>query len=191
MSSSNVAVGGNNTAVGESGSNAMGSNNTAVGSSTVVASNTSTNTGVSGNTTGSQNVAVGQSDTNTSGSQNTAVGSMELEIDTAMSEMPTSEADLIADQIVAQNIEDQQEQLEQQQQETGEYADESQLIAYMGYVQGFNGYTQVELPELATWYEPEDIYANVNIPDNNVAFAQMYGKNLNEINKKTKIEKNG
>ena len=182
MSSSNVAVGGNNTAVGESGSNAMGGNNTAVGSSTVVASNTSTNTGVSGNTTGSQNVAVGQSDANTSGSQNTAVGSMELEINTAMSEMPTSEADLIADQIVAQNIEDQQEQLEQQQQETGEYADESQLIAYMGYVQGFNGYTQVELPELATWYEPEDIYANVNIPDNNVAFAQMYGKNLNEIN---------
>ena len=108
MSSSNVAVGGNNTAVGESGSNAMGSNNTAVGSSAVVASNTSTNTGASGNTTGSQNVAVGQSDANTSGSQNTAVGSMELEIDTAMSEMPTSEADLIADQIVAQNIEDQQ-----------------------------------------------------------------------------------
>jgi hypothetical protein len=190
MSSSNVAVGGNNTAVGESGSNAMGGNNVAVGSSTVVASNASTNTGASGNTTGSQNVAVGQSDANTSGSQNTAVGSMELEINTAMSEMPTSEADLIADQIVAQNIEDQQEQLEQQQQETGEYADESQLIAYMGYVQGFNGYTQVELPELATWYEPEDIYANVNIPDNNVAFAQMYGKNLNEINNLISMQPN-
>jgi len=183
MSSSNVAVGGNNTAVGESGSNAMGSNNTAVGSSTVVASNTSTNTGASGNTTGSQNVAVGQSDANTSGSQNTAVGSMELEIDTAMSEMPTSEADLIADQIVAQNIEDQQEQLEQQQQETGEYADESQLIAYMGYVQGFNDYTQVQIPELPTWYEAKDIYANVSIPDNNSAFMGMYAESLNNANK--------
>jgi len=190
MSSSNIAVGGNNTSVGESGSNSMGGNNTTVGSSTVVASNTSTNTGSSGNTTGSQNVAVSQSDANTSGSQSTAVGTMELEIDTAMSEMPTSEADLIADQIVAQNIENQQEQLEQQQQETGEYADESQLIAYMGYVQGFNGYTQVELPELATWYEPEDIYANANIPDNNVAFAQMYGKNLNEINNLINMQPN-
>ena len=190
MSSSNIAVGGNNTAVGESASNTMGGNNSAVGNSTTVVSNTSTNTGASSNTTGSQNVVVGQSDTNTSGSQNTAVGSMELEINTAMSEMPTSEADLIADQIVAQNIEDQQEQLEQQQQETGEYADESQLIAYMGYVQGFNGYTQVELPELATWYEPEDIYANVNIPDNNVAFAQMYGKNLNEINNLISMQPN-
>ena len=183
MSSSNVEVGGNNTAVGESGLNAMGSNNTAVGSSTVVASNTSTNTGASGNTTGSQNVAVGQSDANTSGSQNTAVGSMELEIDTAMSEMPTSEADLIADQIVAQNIEDQQEQLEQQQQETGEYADESQLIAYMGYVQGFNDYTQVQIPELPTWYEAKDIYANVSIPDNNSAFMGMYAESLNNANK--------
>ena len=190
MSSSNIAVGGNNTAVGENASNTMGGNNSAVGNSTTVVSNTSTNTGASSNTTGSQNVVVGQSDTNTSGSQNTAVGSMELEINTAMSEMPTSEADLIADQIVAQNIEDQQEQLEQQQQETGEYADESQLIAYMGYVQGFNGYTQVELPELATWYEPEDIYANVNIPDNNVAFAQMYGKNLNEINNLISMQPN-
>tara|TARA_Y100001938_G_scaffold58888_1_gene82383 strand:- start:501 stop:2891 length:2391 start_codon:yes stop_codon:yes gene_type:complete len=190
MSSSNVAVGGNNSSVGESGSNTMGGNNASVGSSTTVASNTSTNTSVSSNTTGSQNVAVGQSDTNNSGSQNTAVGSMELEISTAMSEMPASEADLIADQIVAKNIEDQQEQLEQQQQETGEYADESQLIAYMGYVQGFNGYTQVELPKLATWYEPEDIYANANIPDNNVAFAQMYGKNLNEINNLISMQPN-
>jgi hypothetical protein len=80
--------------------------------------------------------------------------------------------------------------LEQQQQETGEYADESQLIAYMGFVQGFNGYTQVELPELAVWYEPEDIYANANIPDNNVAFAQMYGKNLNEINNLINMQPN-
>jgi hypothetical protein len=107
---------------------------------------------------------------------------MELEIDTAMSEMPTSEADLIADQIVAQNIEDQQEQLEQQQQETGEYADESQLIAYMGYVQGFSGYTQVEVPQPSVWYEPELIYTNVNIPDNNSAFSGLYGKSLTEMN---------
>jgi hypothetical protein len=190
MSSSNIAVGGNNTAVGESASNTMGGNNNAVGNSTTVVSNTSTNTGASSNTTGSQNVVVGQSDTNTSGSQNTAVGSMELEINTAMSEMPTSEADLIADQIVAQNIEDQQEQLEQQQQETGEYADESQLIAYMGYVQGFNDYTQVQIPELPTWYEAKDIYANVSIPDNNNAFMGMYAESLNSANKLINMQPN-
>lgn len=190
MSSSNVEVGGNNASVGESASNTMGGNNSAVGNSTTVVSNASTNTGASSNTTGSQNVVVGQSDANTSGSQNTAVGSMELEINTAMSEMPTSEADLIADQIVAQNIEDQQEQLEQQQQETGEYADESQLIAYMGYVQGFNDYTQVQIPELPTWYEAKDIYANVSIPDNNNAFMGMYAESLNSANKLINMQPN-
>jgi len=168
MSVSNTAIGNNNTAVGQTDSNIMGNNNTAVGGSTSVASNTSTNTGVSGNTTGAQNTAVGQSDVNTSGDNNVAVGQ--------------SEADVIADQIVAQNIEDQQEQLQQQQQETGEYADESQLIAYMGYVQGFDGYTQVELPQALDWYKEQDIYANVSIPDNNSAFMGMYADSLNSVN---------
>ena len=159
----------------------MSSQNTAVGGTATVASNTSTNTGGSGNTSGTQNVAVGQN-TDTSGSQNTAVGSMELEIDTAMSEMSASEADLIADQIVAQNIEDQQEELEQQQQETGEYGDEAQLIAYMGFVPGFSAYSQVEVPQPSVWYEPELIYTNVNIPDNNSAFRGLYGESLTGMN---------
>ncbi len=161
---------------------AIGNNNTAVGSSTTVASNTSVNTGGSSNTSGTQNVAVGQNDSNTSGSQNTAVGSMELEIDTAMSEVSASEADLIADQIVAQNIENQQEELEQQQQETGEYGDEAQLIAYMGFVPGFSAYSQTEVPQPSVWYEPELIYTNVNIPDNNSAFSGLYGESLTGMN---------
>ena len=188
MSSSSVEAGGNNTAVGESGSNTMGGNNAAVGGSTIVASNASTNTGVSNNTTGSQNAAVGQNDANTSGSQNTAVGTMELEIDTAVSEMSASEADLIADQIVAQNIEDQQEQLEQKQQETGEYADESQLIGYMAYVPGFNAYSQIEVPQPSVWYEPEIIYGNVNIPDNSLAFGGLYGESLTGMNDLIKMQ---
>jgi hypothetical protein len=168
MSVNNTAIGNNNVAVGQTDSNTIGNNNTAVGGSTTVASNTSTNTGVSDNTTGAQNTAVGQSNVNTSGDNNVAVGQ--------------SEADVIADQIVAQNIEDQQEQLQQQQQETGEYADESQLIAYMGYVQGFNSYTQVELPQALDWYKEQDIYANVSIPDNNSAFMGMYADSLNSVN---------
>ena len=182
MSVSNTAIGNNNTAVGQNDSNTIGNNNTAVGGSTTVASNTSANTGGSSNTSGTQNVAVGQNDSNTSGSQNTAVGSMELEIDTAMSEVSASEADLIADQIVAQNIENQQEELEQQQQETGEYGDEAQLIAYMGFVPGFSAYSQTEVPQPSVWYEPELIYTNVNIPDNNSAFSGLYGKSLTGMN---------
>jgi len=79
---------------------------------------------------------------------------------------------------VAQNIEDQQEQLEEQQQITGEYGDEAQLIAYMGFVPGFDDYSQVTLADAVDWYEPEAIYANVSIPDNNSAFIGLYGDSL-------------
>ncbi len=172
------AVGVQNTAVGISSDNTSGDNNTAVGSETVVASTSTTETSVSSDTSGSQNTAVGNTEQNTTSVQNTAVGSMDTEIETAMGEVSTSEADQIADQIVAQNIQDQQEQLEEQQQETGEYADEAQLIAYMGYVQGFDDYRQVTLADASDWYEPEAIYANVSMSDNNTAFIGLYGDSL-------------
>ena len=171
-------IGSQNTAVGISSENTSGDNNTAVGSETVVASTTTTETSVSSDTGGSQNTAVGDSGQNTISVQNTAVGSMDAEIETAIGEVSTSEADQIADQIVAQNIQDQQEQLEEQQQETGEYADEAQLISYMGYVQGFDGYRQATLADASDWYEPEAIYANVSMSDNNAAFIGLYGDSL-------------
>ena len=190
MSISGTAIGNDNTAVGGTGSNTMGNDNTAVGGTTTVASNTSVNTGGSSNTSGTQNVAVGQNDSNTSGSQNTAVGSMQLEITNAMSEASPSDADQIADQILADNIKEQQEEIQQQQEETGEYADSTTLIAYMGYVPGFNSYSQVQLPEASVWYEPELIYTNITIPDNNAAFAGMYGKSLNEMNNLINMQPN-
>ena len=170
-----------NTAVGISNDSTGGDNNTAVGSETVVASTSTTETSVSSDTGGSQNTSVGDAGQNTISVQNTAVGSMDAEIETAMGEVSTSEADQIADQIVAQNIQDQQEQLEEQQQETGEYADEAQLIAYMGYVQGFDGYRQATLADASSWYEPEAIYANVSMSDNNAAFIGLYGDSLTGI----------
>ncbi len=113
----------------------------------------------------------------------TQVQSMQGEIETAIAEnMDASEADQIADQIIAQNIENQQQELEEKQSETGEYADSSTLIAYMGYVPGFSSYSQVEVPQPSVWYEPELIYTNVNIPDNNSAFSGLYGESLTGMN---------
>ena len=113
----------------------------------------------------------------------TQVQSMQGEIETATTgSMDASEADQIADQIIAQNIENQQQELEEKQSETGEYADSSTLIAYMGYVPGFSSYSQVEVPQPSVWYEPELIYTNVNIPDNNSAFSGLYGESLTGMN---------
>ena len=48
----------------------------------------------------------------------------------------------------------------------------------MGYVQGFDDYRQVALADASTWYEPEAIYGNVSISDNNSAFIGLYGDSL-------------
>ena len=111
------------------------------------------------------------------------VQDMQGQIDASVSGVMTaSEADEIADQIVAQNIEDQKEQMEQQQIETGEYADESTLIAYLGYNPGFTDYYDQRIDDNQNWYEPRDIYANVTIADNVPAYYNLAGDNINTLN---------
>ena len=119
------------------------------------------------------------------------VQDMQNEIDTAIGgEMTASEADTVADQIIAQNIESQQEALEEEQQETGEYADSTTLIAYMGYVPGFDAYKQVALPTAASWYESKDIYTYVSINDNNTAFFGLYGESMQGMTKLINLQPN-
>jgi len=150
-------------------------------SSTTVSSDTTSVSDTGGSsesaTTGSVEIVVAGGQNTTSETQD-----MQSQIDTAVSENTVeSEADQIANQIVAQNIKTQQEEIEQEQQETGEYADSSQLVAYMGYVPGFNAYRQVTLDDASNWYTPKAIYGNVSIPDNNSAFVGLYGQSLTGI----------
>jgi len=110
------------------------------------------------------------------------VNNMQGEIDTAISGVMTSrEADQIADQIVAQNIKNQQEQAEDEQEETGKYGDETTLVAFLGYVPGFDVYREATIPQAATWYEPKEIYTNASISDNINAFYGLARTNLNTM----------
>ena len=155
-----------------------------------VSSSVETSTSVASNSTTSSSTvsSVAANDVSVESSSQmtqveTQVQSMQGEIETAIAEnMDASEADQIADQIIAQNIENQQQELEEKQSETGEYADSSTLIAYMGFVPGFSAYSQTEVPQPSIWYEPELIYTNVNIPDNNSAFSGLYGESLTGMN---------
>ena len=109
------------------------------------------------------------------------VSNLSGEIDTAMSgAMTASEADSIADQIVAANIEAQQEEGESTQEETGKYGDESTLVAYLGYVPGFNAYTSAQLPTQTSWYEPTALDGGV-IGDNVLAFYELAGTNMRNM----------
>ena len=126
-----------------------------------------------GTTGGNNNAAVG----NTTTDNNVAVGNVE-------------DTNNTAEQVVAQNIKQQQEELEQEQQETGEYADSTELVSYMGYVAGFDAYRQVALPQASDWYEPKAIYANASIPDNNAGFYNMYATSLTGLNEMIKQQPN-
>jgi len=94
--------------------------------------------------------------------------------------MTASEADTIANQIVAANIEEQQDQGESTQDETGKYGDESTLVAYLGYVPGFNAYTNAQLPKQTSWYEPRSLDGGV-IGDNVLAFYELAGTNMRNM----------
>jgi len=110
------------------------------------------------------------------------VTNMNNEIDTAVSGIMTaSEADQIADQIIAQNIQNQQEESETEQQQTGSYSDETTLVAYLGYVSGFDSYREVQIPRQETWYKARAIYANAILPDNTQAFYSMAGDSISTL----------
>ncbi len=110
------------------------------------------------------------------------VQDMQGEIDTAISGVMTaSEADQVADQIIANNIKEQQQEAEQQQEETGQYADSTTLVAYLGYVAGFDAYRQAQIPQQDMWYEPRAIYAGVMLDDNTEAFYGLAGANFETL----------
>tara|TARA_Y100000356_G_C11157800_1_gene234239 strand:+ start:200 stop:742 length:543 start_codon:yes stop_codon:yes gene_type:complete len=91
---------------------------------------------------------------------------------------------------VAQNIKQQQQEMEEQQSETGEYADSSQLIAYMGYVEGFDAYRNASMPPQPTWYEPKTMYANAVLPDNTVGFYGLASASINTLTQMRNLQPN-
>jgi len=119
------------------------------------------------------------------------VQNMQGEISTAVSGVMTqSEADQIADQIIANNIKEQQEELQEESQETGKYADQSTLVAYLGYVPAFEVYKGYEMPKQDNWYTPRDIYADAVINDNNEAFYGLSSASLNTLGEMIELQPN-
>ena len=110
------------------------------------------------------------------------VTNMDNQIDTAVSGVMTaSEADQVADKIIANNIKEQQQDAQTEQEETGEYADSTTLVAYLGYVVGFDNYRDALIPKQNTWYEPRAIYASARINDNTRAFNGLANTSLNTL----------
>jgi len=111
------------------------------------------------------------------------VTTMENQIQSVTSSvMTSSEADQLAEDIVSQNMQAQQEENQRSQSESGEYSVQGQanLLAYMGYSPGFNTYQSMNIPDGANWYEPRTIYANVSLDDNINNYNGLVNTNLDQ-----------
>ena len=100
-----------------------------------------------------------------------------------------SEADTIADNIIAQNLEDQAEQVIEERATTDEYGDEANLIAYINYLPGFDMYTKTIMLDKTSWYESKVIYS-VSLVDNTAAFTSLSGNSFNKLNKMINLQPN-
>jgi hypothetical protein len=94
-----------------------------------------------------------------------------------------SDTETTVENIIAENLQNAQEDVQTQQEETGEYGSENAIIAVMGFVPGFNSYRLVSLPEKEVWYEPKSIYTTNTIQDNTAAFYQLAGTNIRTLTK--------
>jgi hypothetical protein len=113
---------------------------------------------------------------------NIETSNLNSNIDLAVtSDSKESDADKIADQILAQNLQDAQDQVAAQQEETGQYGSENAIIAVMGFLPGFNNYRMVSIPEKEFWYKPKSIYTNSNLSDNTAAFYELAGQSIKTL----------
>ena len=102
----------------------------------------------------------------------TAVNNEQVEtnLDTSIVTNTTSEADTIADEILAKNIAAAQEESIEEQKSTGQYGEEDNIISFINYNPAFNNYKNILLPNKDEWYDVKSIYIGNNIQDNNSVF---------------------
>ena len=88
--------------------------------------------------------------------------------------MTSSEADQVVASVIQSNMESLQEEIEENQNESGEYdvQGQSSLIALMNYKQGWDNYSAMSIPDV-NFYEPYEIYTNVVLSDNINAHISM------------------
>ena len=121
----------------------------------------------------------------------TPTQTLQSQIDVSVStDASTTETEQTVANVIAQNLQAAQDDVEAQQEETGEYGAEDTIIAYMGFVPDFNSYRLVELPQKELWYEPRSIYANNMLADNTQGFYEMAGQSLNTLSQMKELQPN-
>ena len=127
--------------------------------------------------------------TSTTFSSNTNTNnSIQNQIDVSVSNSGDTDAEQLVENIIAQNLQAAQEDVQAQQEETGQYGSENTIIAYMGFVPNFNNYRLVTMPDQDVWYESTGIYTNNMLSDNIEGFYQMAGQSLETLTEMKQLQ---
>ena len=102
-----------------------------------------------------------------------------------------SEADVIADDLIAKNLQNQAEEIIEERVTTNnEYGNEDKIINFINFVPGFSAYRSLQIPDNKTWYEPKTIYLDNKILDNNIGYVQLFDTNYQNLAKMTATQPN-
>lgn len=127
--------------------------------------------------------------TSTTFSSNTNTNnSIQNQIDVSVSNSGDTDAEQLVENIIAQNLQAAQENVQAQQEETGQYGSENTIIAYMGFVPNFNNYRLITMPDQDVWYESTGIYTNNMLSDNIEGFYQMAGQSLETLTEMKQLQ---
>ena len=162
---------------------------TTAGTEVHATSSNSFDMSISTNGEGMQNITELGSEAVVTTTVSVAVNNTEQTAVDNVQQVDKSEADTIADNIIAQNLEDQAEQVIEERATTDEYGDEANLIAYINYLPGFDMYTKTIMLDKTSWYESKVIYP-VSLVDNTAAFTSLNGNSFNKLNKMINLQPN-
>jgi hypothetical protein len=93
-------------------------------------------------------------------------------------------ADSVSSTVIQANLQTELNKLQQGNENTSDYGDQTVVVAYIGYTAGFSEYTsQTQLADQQSWYDSSQVYKGQKTVDNKASFYMMAGKTQEKLQK--------
>jgi len=91
-------------------------------------------------------------------------------------------ADSVSSTVIASNLQAELNKLQQDNENTNDYGDQTIVVSYIGYSAGFSEYTsQPQLADKQSWYDSSQVYKGQKTVDNVVGFYRMAGRTQEKL----------
>ena len=91
-------------------------------------------------------------------------------------------ADSVSSTVIATNLQTELNKLQQDNENTNDYGDQTIVVSYIGYSSGFSEYTsQAQLADKQSWYDSSQVYKGQKTVDNVVSFYRMSGRTQEKL----------